>query len=178
MSYSPVLDEIKYYKHTYEDWEQPVLTSATSSKKVTITSTSDYDGGYANWRVFDGGSAPWLSGNGTGQGSIRMQFPRPLKISKISVTGWSNPNGGTGYGTIYKDFNNTEVIGATQYFGGWVERVWTFDTPILTDKLSFYITGTGMWGCASEINITAQEQLVTETTEAEAEWSERIIKVY
>jgi hypothetical protein len=150
----------------WEDWEQPVLTSDTSSSKIVLSSSSTYGSNYPMWGAFDNGSGAWLSEDRTGSGSLRVSFPSKLKISRITVTGWGNTTDRTKAITIYKDFDNTEVAGDTQTFDGAVTKTWIFDTPIITNRLSFYAESTtGYWACIDEIKITAQQLMSAGTIE-------------
>lgn len=157
------LEETKIYmKYVYQNWVQPVLTSDTSSSKMSLSATSTYNTTYAMWKAFDNSSSTaWLSADGTGSGSLRVKFPTNLFISKIAVTGWSNPNGATKTVTIYKDTTNINVIGAAHTFNGSGTYTWNFSNPVETNALSFHAVGTGKWGCIGEIKITAQERITT-----------------
>ena len=151
-----------YMKYVYQNWVQPVLTSDTSSSKMSLSATSTYNTTYAMWKAFDNSSSTaWLSADGTGSGSLRVKFPINLFISSIAVTGWSNPNGATKTVTIYKDTTNTNVIGAAHTFNGSGTYTWNFSNPVETNALSFYVVGTGKWGCIGEIKITARERITT-----------------
>ncbi len=142
-------------------WKQPVLSSDTSSPEMTLSATSVYSG-YPMWQAFDNKSSTgWLSADGTKTGSLRVQFNKELKIDYITVKGWANNYGRTQTVTIYKDFNDSQLIGAEHtYTEANQSSTWSFiDNPIITDTLSFYATSNNnSWCCIDNIYINAYEK--------------------
>ena len=167
-----------YYKYKYQDWTQPVLTSDTSSSKIKLSATSVY-GGYEMYKAFDSDTGSgYLTANGTGQGSLYVSFPNPLKISSITVKGWSNQNGYTKTIAIYSDKNNTKIIGETHTYNGNGSYTWTFSTPVETDFLSFYVIGSGSCGCIGDIKISAQERISVAGSSLDYNYYTDVLKAY
>ena len=144
----------RYYK--WQPWIQPILTSDTSSPEIKLSATSTYSAEFPMYYAFDSNtSTGWLTQNGTGQGSLFVQFKSVLRIRSITVKGWQNQNGYTKTIAIYRDIANTQLIGDTRTFNGNGEQTWSFSDPITTNVLSFYAIGSGMWGCIGNISISA-----------------------
>lgn len=164
----------KYYKYQYEEWNQPVLTSNNSSNEIKLEPSSEYNSSYFAYKAFDNDdSTGWLTTDGVNSGTLTVTYIYTLKISSITVKGWSNPNGYTRIITICD--SNDNVIGETHTYNGNGSYTWSFDQPIILNKLKFNVTGSSYWGCIGEIDINATKQYIIESTESDYDFYKDII---
>lgn len=154
---SIVLDR-KYYKYTYQNWVQPILTSNTSSDKITVSATNEGQGNA--YKAFDGyNSTFWCTANNVTSATLTAVLSKSLHVSSIEVTGVKNTYGSTNSITIYSDKTKQTIIGEKKNFDYSFSNklVWIFDEPIQVDTLVFEGTGT-TWVAIDYINIIAQEK--------------------
>lgn len=152
------LSEKKYYK--YVPWEQPILTSNTSSSEMTVSATNEGQG--AVWKAFDGiTNLGWCTSNYVLSGTVYIAFNEPIYIKSVTLTGYRNSYGYTKTVTIYSDNDKKNLIGSLKTFftaTGTVEylsNTWSFSKPIEINQIILDCIGGGNWVALSEINIEA-----------------------
>lgn len=148
----------KYYK--YVPWEQPILTSNTSSSEMTVSATNEGQGGA--WKAFDNATDNhWVTGNNILSGDVYAFFAKPIYLNSITITGYRNLYGYTQTVTIYSDKAKTNLIGGAKTFftstgsTANISNTWTFNEPIKVTELTFSCVGGENWVALSEVNIDA-----------------------
>lgn len=168
----------KYYKYEYQDWVQPVLTANNSSVSMMVSATNEGQGGA--WQAFDGNETTYCcSTNNVTTNDLIVKFTNTMAIDSITVKGLNNQYGSTSTITIYSDVNKSNVVGETKTFNysDSDTLTWSFDEPIEVDTLVF--EGTGItWVGILEIQINAQQKIITKATESDYDFYEQDIKYY
>lgn len=149
----------KYYK--YLAWEQPILTSNTSSSEMTVSATNEGQGGA--WKAFNGSytDSGWVTSNSTLSGTVYATFKKPIYLKSITLTGYRNSYGYTKTISIYSDIAKTNLIGEAKTFftstgsTSNISNTWTLNEPIKVTDLAFYCVGGSNWVALSEVSINA-----------------------
>lgn len=177
--------KVKYYKYVYEDWTQPVLSAngTMGGSSFAVSASSEYDTARPAYGAFDGVTGNdsancWHSGSGF-PSWIQFYNPKPLKVTKLTVTNRGSDGAFiNSYGVSYSDDGETftEFLTGTSSNqtanGSWeitidngVHKYWRLTSKSASGDNSDYTA-------VAEIDITAQEQTVVESTAADYDYRE------
>lgn len=150
----------------------PPMTSNTSPSGVASES-SKYNGSYAAWRAFDGGTSKeaeaWVTANGTVTGWLEYDFPEAKKITKYTILPRAE----------YVDVNLKQVP-KSWTFEAWNEQNSTWDVLDSQQNISnwesnvkkeFTFTNTNLY-TKYRINISANNGYPNHTSIGELEMME------
>lgn len=156
--------EQKYYKYTYEDWAQPVLsangTVGGDSFAVEATTSSS---SYPAYKAFDNTNGYWIAQ--TVSAYITFYNPKPLKVTNLHIKNpnYSDHNYASLAGVIYGSDDNLTWVEIAQYTNSVLGNLAEWDIDLSTNT-KFYkyhkIQNTKSnkdWVGFAEITITAQQ---------------------
>lgn len=166
-----IKNKLKFYKYQYKNFTRPNITSngTMNGSSFACTQSNLYEKEYA-CLAFDGSNTTQWTNNGN-TGFMTFYNPNPLNITKLTVmngctSGYVRPissgellgsNDGTNFTSI-KTFTNS-VTG--------LKATWDID---LSSNKNYYkyhklsVKGDGSYARITELNITAQERTVIEST--------------
>lgn len=184
INHSLITSETKYYKYTYQDFVQPILTAdGALGGKSFACFAGTYAGNNPVYYAFDGSTTTaWCSNVLNTQDYIGFYNPKPLIVKNIKCTNYNwitgkwevyGSNRNSGYELLATGTNTVNTNGSTIDMDlSSNNKAFKYYKIVCLTTLANQRVGMG------EITITAQEQIPVESTSSDYDYYERKTKMY
>lgn len=174
----------KYYKYTYENWTQPVMTSNyQNGVKLTYANMSS-----ANiYTLFNGVSnSDYITPTSTSSYAsyVNIAFDYPIRLSNIKINSYTKRNVTYAFGAckiIATTKDGQEVTVSTTTLPdsqAWADTNFSVNNLIIKNLRIYATSGGNPHPRIGEITLTAQKQIVVESTSSDYDYKVTEVKEY
>jgi hypothetical protein len=174
----------KYYKYTYENWTQPVMSSNYQNGiKLTYANMSSSN----IYTLFNGVSnSDYITPTSTTSYNsyVNIAFDYPIKLSNIKINSYTKSNVTYTFGAckiVVTTRDGQEITVSTTKLPdsqAWTNTNFPVDNLIIKNLRIYATSGGNPHPRIGEITLTAQKQTVVETTSSDYDYKVTEIKEY